>query len=83
MSLDMSESLEVALALIGVRCTVEPRGTLAVLTPVGGDRALERPEVRRETLAIVRAYGFTHAAVEVAHDDVSEEADATRGDVGA
>jgi hypothetical protein len=61
----MSGEVESALAAIGVRCTVERRGSLAVLTPVRGDRALERPDVRRDALALLRAHGFTHAAVEV------------------
>ena len=60
-----SDGLESALAAIGVRCAVERRGSLAVLTRASGDRALERPEVRRDALAVVRAHGFTHAAVEV------------------
>jgi hypothetical protein len=61
----MSDGVESALAAIGVRCTVERRGSLAVLTPVSGNRALERPEVRRDALTLLRAHGFTHAAVEV------------------
>jgi len=61
----MSGSVESDLAAIGVRCTVERRGSLAVLAPASGDRALERAEVRRDALAVLRAHGFTHAAVEV------------------
>ena len=63
--------VETALEAVGVRCAVERRGALAVLTPARGDRALERPEVRREVLAILRAHGFTHAAVELGDDDRS------------
>ncbi|MFN2566974.1 MAG: hypothetical protein ABR499_18405 [Gemmatimonadaceae bacterium] len=65
----MSGSVEAALRALGVRCTVERRGTLAVLTTAPGDRAFERSEVRRQALAMLRAYGFTHAAVESADDD--------------
>jgi len=59
------------LEVIGVRCKVERRGALAVLTPLPGDRSLERPEVRREVLSVLRAHGFTHAAVEFADDEDS------------
>jgi len=65
----VTEAIETMLEVIGVRCTVERRGALAVLTPAPGDRTLERPDVRREVLAILRAHGFTHAAVEVAGDE--------------
>ena len=65
----MTESIELALRLLGVRCRVEARGTLAVLTPADGERAFERPEVRGEALAILRAHGFTHGAVEAPDDD--------------
>ncbi|MFN2563380.1 MAG: hypothetical protein ABR499_00040 [Gemmatimonadaceae bacterium] len=65
----MSDSVEVALQTLGVRCTLEPRGALAVLVPAPGERAFERPDIRREALAILRAYGFTHAALEAVGDD--------------
>lgn len=65
----MSGSVEVALQALGVRCTVERRGALAVLIPTPGERAFERPDVRREALAILRAHGFTHAALEAGGDD--------------
>ena len=65
----MSPALETALRELGVRCTVETRGGLAVLTAAPDERAFESAEVRREALAILRAHGFTHAAVEIA--DVS------------
>ena len=65
----MSEPAEAALRTLGVRCTVEPRGALAVVTPDAGEWGLESAEVRREALAILRAYGFTHAAVEVRGDE--------------
>jgi hypothetical protein len=79
----VSESIEIALRMIGVRCSVERRGTLAILTLAEGERALERPDVRRETLAILRAYGFTHAAVEPAEGANDDSSLATRGDFDA
>jgi hypothetical protein len=61
----VTAAIESALDAVGVRCTVERRGSLAVLTPIAGDRTFERPEARRDALAVLRAHGFTHAAVEV------------------
>jgi hypothetical protein len=65
----VSSDIETLLDVIGVRCRVERRGALAILTPLRGERALERAEVRREVLSLLRAHGFTHAAVEVADED--------------
>jgi hypothetical protein len=53
-----------ALRALGVECTVESRGNLAIVIPAGGERALEDPTVRRAVLAALQSYGFTHAAVE-------------------
>jgi hypothetical protein len=53
-----------ALRALGVRCTVEARGNLAVVIPAAGERGLEDPAVRRAALAALRSHGFTHAAVE-------------------
>ena len=60
----MNDSLDAALQALGVRCTVERRGPLAVVIPAPGERSFERADVRREALAILRAHGFTHAALE-------------------
>jgi hypothetical protein len=65
----VSGSVEGALHALGVRCTVERRGPLALLIPAPGERAFERPDIRREALAILRAHGFSHAALEVTGDD--------------
>ena len=65
----MSDAVEAALRAAGLRCTVERRGALALVTPAPGERGLERADVRREALAILRAHGFTHAALEVPGDD--------------
>jgi hypothetical protein len=73
----VSGSVEVALHALGVRCTVERRDALAVLIPVSGERAFERADIRREALAILRAHGFSHAALEVTGDD--DRAAARRG----
>jgi hypothetical protein len=65
----VTDSLDAALRGLGVRCTVERHGALAVVTPAAGERAFEQADVRREALAILRAHGFTHAALEAADDD--------------
>jgi hypothetical protein len=59
-----AQSPEQALRAIGVRCTVETRGSLAVVIPAPGERSLEDAAVRRAVLAALRSCGFTHAAVE-------------------
>jgi hypothetical protein len=64
----VSTSVEAALRALGVRCTVEARGNLAVVIPTPGERALEDADVRRAVLAALRACGFTHAAVELTDD---------------
>jgi hypothetical protein len=64
----VTSAIETMLEVIGVRCKVERRGALAVLTPLPGERGFERPEVRREVLSVLRAHGFTHAALEVPDD---------------
>jgi hypothetical protein len=65
----VTSDIETILRVLGVRCKVERRGALAVLTPAAGERSLERPEVRREVLSVLRAHGFTHAALELPDDD--------------
>jgi hypothetical protein len=64
----VTDSLDAALQALGVRCTVENRGPLAVVIPAAGERSFERADVRRQALAILRAHGFTHAAVEPGAD---------------
>jgi hypothetical protein len=71
------ESPEQTLRTLGVRCTVEARGNLAVVIPAAGDRALEDGAVRRAVLTALRSFGFTHAAVE----PCGEEEPATGPDV--
>lgn len=63
-----AQSPEQALRALGVRCSLEGRGTLAVVIPAAGERAFEDAAVRRAVLAALRSYGFTHAAVEPADE---------------
>jgi hypothetical protein len=58
-------SSEAALSALGVACRVEARETLAVLIPQAGERALEDADIRRAVVSALRAFGFTHAAVDV------------------
>ena len=58
-------SLEMALRALGVRCTVEAKGNLALVIPAPDERALEDAGVRRAVLAVLRTHGFSHAAVEL------------------
>jgi hypothetical protein len=59
---------ELALRALGIRCTVEERGQLAVVIPAADERALEEAENRRAVVAALRALGFTHTAVELPED---------------
>ena len=59
-----TQSPEQAVRELGVQCTVEARGNLAVVILAPGERALEDATVRRAVLAALRSCGFTHAAVE-------------------
>jgi hypothetical protein len=59
---------ELTLRALGVRCTVEARGNLAIVIPAVGERALEDGATRRAVLAALRAHGFTHAAVDPSDD---------------
>ena len=61
-----ADQLVAALVGMGTPAGVEPRGTLAVLkvTPEIMARLAE-PTVRREVIALAKAQGFTHVAVEL------------------
>ena len=67
-------SAEAALRALGVRCSVEPRGKLAVLLAAPGERSLERSDVRQRVLATLRAHGFTHAALDLSDVGDPDEA---------
>jgi len=62
-------ALASAIAELGVQCSLEARGGLALLQPVQESVAsLQSPETRRAVLALARAHGFTHVAIELPKD---------------
>lgn len=66
-----ASSLQEALALAGLPCKVESRDRLAVITldtPEATQALLSR-EVRSRVLALARAHGFTHMALELPEPD--------------
>lgn len=60
-----SASLEADLRDLGIACTVEARGGLALLVPAGDPSALGDAAIRREAVRLAEAHGFTHIAVEL------------------
>ena len=69
--------LERALAAIGVRGTVEARGSLAVLTPDGATD-LSDTRLRDRAVALAGQHGYTHLALELppaAHGDAAVHRD--------
>jgi hypothetical protein len=58
-------ALAAALRADGVDCEVEARDRLAVVRERDGGDALIDPAVRRRALALARAHGFTHLALEL------------------
>ena len=61
-----ADRLVATLVGMSVPAGVEPRGTLAVLRVSANVMArLAEPAVRREVLALAKAEGFTHVAVEL------------------
>jgi hypothetical protein len=70
-----AEALADALRAAGVPCDVEPRAGLAIVTTTFADSArLTESAARREIIALAKAHGFTHVAVEL---------DARSADAGA
>jgi hypothetical protein len=62
-------ALAAAIAALGVQCSLEARGGLALLTPVPESiEKLQAPETRRTVLALAREHGFTHVAIELPSD---------------
>lgn len=62
-------ALAVAIAELGIQCSLEARGGLALLMPVAESvGALQSPETRDTVLALARAHGFTHVAIELPGD---------------
>ena len=59
-------ALSAAIANLGIDCALEARGGLALLLPTGdGVAALQVDETRRAVLALAKAHGFTHVAIEL------------------
>jgi hypothetical protein len=64
-----ASALAAAIAELGLQCTLEARGGLALLMPVPESvELLQRPETRRSVLALAREHGFTHVAIELPGD---------------
>jgi hypothetical protein len=62
-------SLAAAIAALGVQCSLEARGGLALLMPVPESVAkLQEPDTRRALLALAREHGFTHVGIELPND---------------
>jgi hypothetical protein len=62
-------ALAAAIAELGVQCSLEARGGLALLLPVTESvLALRSPDTRRAVLALARQHGFTHVAIELPSD---------------
>ena len=62
-------SLAAAIATLGVQCSLEARGGLALLMPVAASVAkLQDPETRRAVVALAREHGFTHVGIELPKD---------------
>ena len=59
-------ALASAIAELGVQCSLEARGGLALLMPTQESvAALQSLETRRAVLALARTHGFTHVAIEL------------------
>lgn len=65
MSARSPEELERALRSLGLRVTIEPMDALAIAIPEPGERGFERDDVRVRAIALARAHGFSHLAVEL------------------
>ena len=62
-------ALAAALAELGVQCSLEARGGLALLLPIAESVAmLQAEETRRAVVALAREHGFTHVAIELPSD---------------
>ncbi len=59
------EALATALANIGLDGHVEARQSLAIVSVSAADASLKEVAFRRRVLALARAHGFTHIALEV------------------
>ena len=71
------KALAAAVAELGIQCTLEARGGLAVLLPVSSSlEALQSADTRRAVFALAKQHGFTHVAVELPSDRPSAVRDA-------
>jgi hypothetical protein len=62
-------SLAAAIAALGIQCSLEARGGLALLLPVSASvEKLQDPETRRAVVALAREHGFTHVGIELPND---------------
>ena len=62
-------SLAAAIGALGVQCSLEARGGLALLMPDAASATkLQDPETRRAVLALAREHGFTHVGIELPND---------------
>ena len=74
-----ASALAAAIAALGVQCSLEARGGLALLMPVATSvDKLQAPDMRRAVLVLAREHGFTHVAIELPNDP--RGADARDGD---
>lgn len=60
-----AESLQAALEAIGIRAEVRQQERVALLRTAPDERALERPEVRRQAALLALEHGFMAIALEV------------------
>ena len=62
-------SLAAAVAALGIQCSLEARGGLALLMPAPASvERLQDPDTRRAVLALAREHGFTHVGIELPSD---------------
>jgi hypothetical protein len=62
-------ALATAISELGIRCSLEARGGLAILLPVSSSiEVLQSADTRRAVIALAREHGFTHVAIELPGD---------------
>ena len=62
-------ALATAISELGIRCSLEARGGLAILLPVSSSiEVLQSADTRRAVIALAREHGFTHVAIELPCD---------------
>ena len=70
-----ASTLEVALRALGMSCTVEAHGRVAVLISKSAHTFPGDPSLRREAVRLAREHGFTNLALELddARDGMQSE----------